>query len=258
MPVQEVDIKIKATDEASSIFERVAKSAQSLNREARGSGDRDIERLIRGGGALAIFTKAAEIAEKAADAISESLRGVASGTETVSQGIGHIIEGTTKSIPVLTTVVDAFTSIRGAGDDLNATLASMTGESDKSVQSLKSTATLAIEAASATELLNKEQEYLLRLRREMEAAHAIGTDKDRLTAQVEYEKNIAEAKKIYDEQRHSSDKDTRDNATHLFDQGVATAERVRQDELARADKKDKEDAEKRQVEHEKKMRGNPF
>src|SRR5947209_7030281 len=99
-----VDIKISATDDgASATFDKVqsrigsfAQRAKEANLEARQSGELAVEKLLKGGGAAAGITLAAEGISKAASVIKEFQTAARKG----EQDYGAFIDKLAGSVPI--------------------------------------------------------------------------------------------------------------------------------------------------------------
>lgn len=112
-----------AQEQLGGLFQNI----KQLNAESRQSGEMGFERLLKGGGAIGLATFAMEGLAKGADALRESLHGVADGTMSVSQGVGHTIEAGVKAVPVLGGLVEGFTKLSEAGSDIEASFAEHLG-----------------------------------------------------------------------------------------------------------------------------------
>ncbi len=134
MPDRNLDYAIRARDESAGVFERFRANIASANREARQSGDLQLERFLKGGGVAGIFTLGAEEVKKFGDAADKAFRGILDGTQTW----GDALDGVLKNLPVFGQFYQAATSAVSALEDGAAAAAKWAGANDDVVRSLES------------------------------------------------------------------------------------------------------------------------
>jgi hypothetical protein len=108
-----VDIKVRATDEATGVFQRVGMSLRNMEKEQRISGERSIERLLKGGGAIGMVGFAAEKFKAVTEEVLKLSEAYRSGQITGMQFASSV----TSSIPVLGQFYDAINNINEILDE---------------------------------------------------------------------------------------------------------------------------------------------
>lgn len=134
MPDRNLDYAIRARDESAGVFERFRANIASANREARQSGDLQLERFLKGGGVAGIFTLGAEEVKKFGEAADKAFRGILDGTQTW----GDALDGVLKNLPVFGQFYQGATTLVNAAEDGAAAFAKWIGASDGLVNALKS------------------------------------------------------------------------------------------------------------------------
>lgn len=250
---RQVDIAITARDEATSTFEKVAHSAREFNLESRKSGESSIERLIKGGGALGLATFAMEGLAKASEGAREAIRGVADGSMTVGEGIGHTVEKGVAAIPVLGKMVEAFRSMEDAAGDAAAAWGKNHGMSDKWIEAHRSSVSIREESEANNRAIEAGGELMVKARERATMAGLKGLERERAAADKTYKEELAQIEKV----RQEKEKGMGEGARRQFEKTLGVVVEQDQQEhkakLAEIDKKGAEEKERIADEHAKRI-----
>lgn len=123
MPDRNVDYTITAKDEASGVFATFRQNVKEANAEARASGDKGLETLLKGGGALGLATLAAQQFGEMAKTVDEDLVGIANHTKTW----GDLTDDALSKLPVFGQFYSAAKELVDVFDDIGASVAKAFG-----------------------------------------------------------------------------------------------------------------------------------
>ena len=285
MPEKALDIILAARDEASGTFNKVAHEVDTLSKhtqesgehatsafgkftrglremdlEGRQTGERSLERMLRGAGVVGLADFALEGLSKAAEATREALRGLADGSMNVGQAVGSVVEKTAAGIPVLSHAVTAFRGIEDAGWDSAAALAKLNGANEQTVNWLKSSASIREEAERAIKAETEAVKSLTDALRAEREAGTVGTEaKEKLAAEQEFQKKITEIREREKKARDELGGTEGDNpelrtTMAAFRQAELAARRAYQEKLTEADRNARREREQAERDHQSRMR----
>jgi len=253
---RQIDLIVKARDEASGVFERVKKGARELNEEAAHSGEGALEKILRGGGTLGLVSFAFEGLTEGAKSAKEALAAYNQEQITGSEVAGRLLQTTTDAIPVLSTFTHGFGNIRDAIEDALASGAKWVGLSKEIQDALKSESTRMEEAKAANEALDKVREAFNENRHAADQAGKTGYDAQR--GEVEERARIEEEAlkaKIAAERQAIPKED--EGALRQFDQTAAQAiieqHRKTAAEILKIDRQQHAEEQAEQIQFEAKM-----
>ncbi|MDP9175611.1 MAG: hypothetical protein M3O30_17345 [Planctomycetota bacterium] len=252
MASKQLEILVTARDQASGVLKNVGESTQSLgqklhalNMESRASGEKDIERLLKGGGALGLATFGAEMVKHAADETREALRGVTEGTMTWGDATSKMLEG----LPVFGQFYGAAQSLVNVSEDLFAAFARATGSGERFSESLKSYDTQIADSTAEIKINADAVNFLTEARKKLRDVAATPEQKATQKIQDDFTTGVQKAESLREEARYKTGFEQR-NLLTIANGVERDATRLHQEQLGQIEAKGRAEVYEGEVRHQ--------